>query len=154
MLSATNLSADQFVSDFSSHLTPDIPIQYIIEKLHDLGPMYFNDKTTAYAELRIAGISKPFWVHKEYLETQSSFFKELFETVQNGDAVTISIPSPETFEAILEYLYDGDIQKWYSSLTLDNYYGVCQNVEFLGLGSDAKEVCLRFYHQEIKGLSQ
>ncbi|CAG8509120.1 1407_t:CDS:1 [Ambispora gerdemannii] len=153
-------NVDQCVPEFQSLVTGNnydhlqlvqgIPFPYFLKKLHELGPLYLGDKTTAYAELHVEGIDKPFWVHKEYLELQSSFFCEIFENVYNGDVVTISIPSPDTFEAILEFLYDGNGKKWYKSITKDNYYSVWQNVEYLGLSPEAQSICLDFYQNEIE----
>ncbi|CAG8474691.1 12565_t:CDS:2 [Racocetra fulgida] len=85
-------------------LIDGIPVTYILEKLHQLGPRYYGDKLTAFAEL-----------HVEVL--QSLFFREVFENVTNGDIITISLPSPETFEPLLEFLYNGDADKWYDTLT-------------------------------------
>ncbi|CAG8489906.1 2046_t:CDS:1 [Ambispora leptoticha] len=153
-------NVDQCVPEFQSIATAnnyeqfqlfnEIPIPYFLEKLHQLGPLYLGDKSTAFAELRIEGIDKPFWVHKEYLVLQSLFFCEIFENVNSGDVVTISIPSPDTFEMLLEFLYDGDSEKWYNSITKDNYYNVWQNVEYLGLSPEAKSLCLAFYQNEIE----
>ncbi|CAG8469169.1 9674_t:CDS:2 [Diversispora eburnea] len=115
-----------------------IPVTYILEKLHQLGTRYFGDKSTAFAELHVEGIDKPFWVHEEYLVLQSLFFREVFENVSNGDIITITVPSPDTFEPLLEFLYSGDADKWYDTLTVDNYYDVWQNLEYLGLGPAAQ----------------
>ncbi|CAG8505756.1 982_t:CDS:1, partial [Acaulospora colombiana] len=99
-----------------------IPVTYILEKLHQLGTRYFGDKSTAFAELHVEGIDKPFWVHEEYLVLQSLFFREVFENVSSGDVITIRLPSPETFEPLLEFLYSGDADKWYDTLTVENYH--------------------------------
>ncbi|CAG8829314.1 11526_t:CDS:1, partial [Dentiscutata erythropus] len=100
--------------------------------------------------LHVEGIDKPFWVHEEYLVLQSLFFREVFENVSNGDIITITVPSPDTFEPLLEFLYSGDADKWYDTLTVDNYYDVWQNLEYLGLGPAAQAVCLAFYQHEIQ----
>lgn len=127
-----------------------IPSTYILEKLHQLGPRYYGDKSTAFAELYVEGIDKPFWVHEEYLVLQSVFFQETLQNVTSGDIITITLPSPDTFEHILQYLYDGDADKWYDTLTPENYFGVWQNIESLGLGIEARAICLTYYHSEIK----
>ncbi|CAG8768553.1 3524_t:CDS:2, partial [Cetraspora pellucida] len=64
-----------------SPLIKGIPVTYILEKLHQLGPSYFNDKSTAFAELHIEGNNadkfydnltldnfKSIWENVEYLE--------------------------------------------------------------------------------------
>ena len=127
-----------------------IPSTYILEKLHQLGPRYFGDKSTAFVELYVEGIDKPFWVHEEYLVLQSVFFQEIFQNVTSGDVITIAIPSPNTFEPILQYLYDGVADKWYDTFTLENYYQVWQNIEFLGLGIEAQAICLAYYQKEVE----
>ena len=127
-----------------------IPSNYILEKLHQLGPRYFGDRSTAFAELYVEGIDKPFWVHEEYLVLQSVFFQEGFKNITSGDIITITIPSPDTFEPILQYLYDGDADKWYNTFTLENYYDVWQNIEFLGLGTEAQSICLAYYQSEVQ----
>ncbi|RGB43236.1 hypothetical protein C1646_661554 [Rhizophagus diaphanus] len=127
-----------------------IPSTYILEKLHQLGPRYYGDKSTAFAELYVEGIDKPFWIHEEYLVLQSVFFQETLQNVTSGDIITITLPSPDTFEHILQYLYDGDADKWYDTLTPENYFGVWQNIESLGLGIEARAICLTYYHSEIK----
>ncbi|KAG9306067.1 hypothetical protein G9A89_020262 [Geosiphon pyriformis] len=155
------LTNDQCVPEFEnmlvsnlnhdhSQMINEIPITYYLEKLHELGPSFFGDKLTAFAELNIEGIDAPFYVHKEYLVVQSLFFREIFQNINDGDKVTISIPSPETFAPILEFLYDGDAQKWYNSITMNNYYSVWQNVEFLELTTEIKDICLTFYQNEIE----
>jgi len=142
--------SDQQVPEFSEqHMIDGIPVPYILHQLHQLGPQYFNDKSTAFAELRVEGVDRPFYVHKEYLVLQSSFFKDLFRDVSGGDIVSISVPAPEAFERILEYLYDGDGDKWYESLTTENYYDVWENVEYLRLHPQAKAVCTAFYEAEV-----
>ncbi|POG69431.1 hypothetical protein GLOIN_2v1627621 [Rhizophagus irregularis DAOM 181602=DAOM 197198] len=98
----------------------------------------------------VEGIDKPFWVHEEYLVLQSVFFQETLQNVTSGDIITITLPSPDTFEHILQYLYDGDADKWYDTLTPENYFGVWQNIESLGLGIEARAICLTYYHSEIK----
>ncbi|CAG8495402.1 3354_t:CDS:1 [Cetraspora pellucida] len=134
-------------------LIDGIPVTYILEKLHQLGPRYYGDKLTAFAELHVEGLDKFFYVHEEYLVLQSLFFREVFENVNNGDIITICLPSPETFEPLLEFLYNGDADKWYDSLTVDNYYDVHQNIKYLGLGPAAQAVVLAFYQHEIEPLN-
>ncbi|RIB15203.1 hypothetical protein C2G38_2247791 [Gigaspora rosea] len=136
-----------------NQLIDGIPVTYILEKLHQLGPRYYGDKLTAFAELHIEGLDKFFYVHEEYLVLQSLFFREVFENVNNGDIITISLPSPETFEPLLEFLYNGDADKWYDTLTVDNYYDVHQNIKYLGLGPAAQAVVLAFYQHEIEPLN-
>ncbi|CAG8440889.1 13087_t:CDS:1 [Funneliformis caledonium] len=138
----------------SRHFTAieGIPSTYILEKLHQLGPRYFGDKSTAFVELYVEGIEKPFWIHEEYLVLQSVFFQESLQNVTSGDVITINVPSPDTFEPILRYLYDGDADKWYDTFTLENYYDVWQNIEFLGLGIEAQAICLAYYQKEVEKL--
>jgi hypothetical protein len=127
-----------------------IPSTYILEKLHQLGPRYYGDKSTAFAELYVEGLDKPFWVHEEYLVLQSVFFQETLQNVTSGDIITITLPSPGTFEPILQYLYDGEADKWYDTFTPENYQGVWQNIESLGLGIEARAICIAYYQNEIK----
>ncbi|CAG8656430.1 18472_t:CDS:1, partial [Racocetra persica] len=122
----------------ASPLIKGIPVTYILEKLHQLGPSYFNDKSTAFAELHIEGNSKFYWVHKEYLVLQSNLFNEIFDNVSNGDVITITLPSPDAFDPILEYFYDGDADKFYDSFTLDNFKSIWENVEYLEMGAEAR----------------
>ncbi|CAG8513639.1 991_t:CDS:2 [Funneliformis mosseae] len=135
-----------------SHLIDGIPVSYILEKLHLLGPTYYNNRQTAYAELLINSLpNTTFYVHKEYLILQSIFFRQVFERVKNGDCITITLPAaPETFQPILEYLYTGDDDKWYSTMTIENWSNIYKNVQFLGLCTEAKAVCLAFYEHEIE----
>ena len=126
-----------------------IPAPYVISFLHKKGKDYFNNKSNAF-ELRVKGINKPFFVHLEYLTFQSKFFRESFVTVKEGDLVLITVPSPETFEPILEYLYFGNGDKWYDTITSDNYNDVWENVEYLGLDEKAKTVCLVYYQAHIE----
>jgi len=135
-----------------SHLIDGIPVTYILEKLHLLGPTYYNDKKTAYAELHIESLpNTTFFVHKEYLILQSIFFRQIFERVKIGDCITITLPTaPETFQPILEYLYTGDEDKWYDTMTIENWSNIYKNVQFLGLCSEAKAVCMTFYENEIE----
>ncbi|CAH1757553.1 5363_t:CDS:1 [Entrophospora sp. SA101] len=130
----------------------EIPIGYVLDKLHQLGPRYLGDKSTAFAELHIEGIeNKPFWVHKEYLVLQSTFFQQVFNTIKNsGECFTIKIPSPETFEPIFEYLYDGNADKWFDTITVDNCHQVWENVEFLGLSHEARAICLSFIQNNFE----
>ncbi|CAG8516801.1 1596_t:CDS:2 [Cetraspora pellucida] len=132
-----------------SPLIKGIPVTYILEKLHQLGPSYFNDKSTAFAELHIEGNSKFYWVHKEYLVLQSNLFNEIFDNVSNGDVITITLPSPDAFDPILEYFYDGDADKFYDNLTLDNFKSIWENVEYLEMGAEARAVCLAYYQNEV-----
>ena len=127
-----------------------IPIKYVISELHKSGSKHFNNTSTADIELHVEGIDRPFWVHKEFLITQSEFFNEYLIDVRKGDLVKITLPSPETFEAILEYLYFGDNDKLYDTMTPDNYREVCENIDFLGLGIEARNICLVFYQNNMK----
>ncbi|CAG8477278.1 565_t:CDS:1 [Funneliformis mosseae] len=161
MTATTQLATlDQFVPelkniDFQDHhqlqFIDGIPITYILDKLHQLGPNYYNDKSTAYAELQVYGYDKKsFFVHKEYLILQSYFFNEAFRQLTDGDVITISLPYPQDFEPILEYLYDGDDGKFYDTLTVDNYKRIWKNVEYLGLGVEPISICLDFHHHVTK----
>ncbi|RIA84492.1 hypothetical protein C1645_742278 [Glomus cerebriforme] len=134
----------------SKPLIENIPTPYIVAKLHEMGSTYFQDKYTAYAELRVDGIDKSFWVHKEYLELQSIFFNKLFVQVGQGDIILIPIPSPSTFEPILEYLYTGNDEKLYDLLNLDNYYDFWQNIDYLGLGNDIRAIVFAFIQNEVE----
>ncbi|GBB96045.1 hypothetical protein RclHR1_02670014 [Rhizophagus clarus] len=135
-----------------SHLVDGIPVTYILEKLHLLGPTYYNDKKTAFAELHIDSLpNTTFFIHKEYLILQSIFFRQIFERVKIGDCITITLPTaPETFQPILEYLYTGDDDKWYDTMTIENWSNIYKNVQFLGLCTEAKAVCMTFYENEIE----
>jgi len=135
-----------------SHLIDGIPVTYILEKLHLLGPTFYNDKETAFAELHINSLpNTTFFVHKEYLILQSIFFRQAFERVKKGDCITITLPTaPETFQPILEYLYTGDDDKWYETMTVENWSSIYKNVQFLGLCAEAKAVCMTFYENEIE----
>lgn len=141
-------------SNANSNLSPmirEIPLNYVLEKLHELGSNYYNDKTTAYAELHIDGCPKPYYVHKEYLVLQSTFFSEIFNNgdISNGDVITITLPAPNMFDPILKYFYDGDADKFYDSLNILNYKQIWENVECLGMGAEARAVCLAYYQNEI-----
>ncbi|CAG8517501.1 13624_t:CDS:1 [Acaulospora colombiana] len=131
----------------------EIPITYVLEKLHELGPQYLNDKSSAHAELHIDGCPKPYYVHKEYLVLQSNFFNVIFNSgdISNGDVITISLPACELFDPILEYFYDGDADKFYDSLNEGNCKRMWENVEYLGMGAEAKAVCLAYFQNEING---
>jgi hypothetical protein len=135
-----------------SHLIDGIPVTYILEKLHLLGSTYYNDKNTAYAELRINSLpNTTFFVHKEYLILQSNLFRQAFERVKFSDCITLTLPAaPETFQPILEYLYTGDDNKWYNTMTVENWPNIYKNVQFLGLCIEAKAVCMTFYENEIE----
>jgi len=135
-----------------SHLIDGIPVTYILEKLHLLGPSYYNDKKSAFAELHIDSLpNTTFFVHKEYLILQSIFFRQIFERVKIGDCITLTLPTaPETFQPILEYLYTGDEDKWYDTMTIENWSNIYKNVQFLGLCAEAKAVCMTFYENEIE----
>ncbi|CAG8665634.1 14726_t:CDS:1 [Acaulospora morrowiae] len=118
---------------------------YLIEKLHLIGYQYYNDKATSFAELRVEGIARKFWIHKEFLVLQSIFFNDIFNRVKNrNEPITITVPSPGTFESILEYLYDGNDDKWYDTFTPENWHSVLENIKFLGLGARAYAVCISF----------
>ncbi|CAI2175586.1 3047_t:CDS:2, partial [Funneliformis geosporum] len=79
----------------------------------------------------------------DFLISQSEYFNENLTAVRPGDLVKIILPSPETFESILEYLYIGDDDKLYDYITPDNYQDICNNIDFLGLGSQIM-MMLRF----------
>ncbi|CAG8617947.1 11922_t:CDS:1 [Funneliformis caledonium] len=115
-----------------------------------MGSIYFQDKFSAYAELRIKGIDKSFWIHREYLELQSIFFNQVLEQVGQGDIILISLPSPATFEPILEFLYTGNDDKLYDLLDLDNYYDFWQNIDYLGLGNDVRAIIFSFIQNEVE----
>ena len=141
----TNLS-----SAAATSLIDGIPVTFIISKLHQLGPNYLHDKSTSFAELYVDGIERPFWIHKEWLILQSSLFKSILEKITPNRIIHIKVPSPENFESLLEFLYDGDADKWYDTLTQDNYYNVWQNIEYLGLGPDIRAVCIAFYQNQVE----
>ncbi|CAG8466044.1 9126_t:CDS:1 [Acaulospora colombiana] len=124
---------------------------YLIEKLHLIGYQYYNDKATSFAELRVEGITRRFWVHKEFLVLQSNFFSEIFKNrvKNNNEPITITVPSPGTFESILEYLYDGNDDKWYDTFTPENWHSVWENIKFLGLGAKAHAICISFCENQI-----
>ncbi|CAI2163041.1 10102_t:CDS:1 [Funneliformis geosporum] len=122
-----------------------MPIKYLIQKLRKDGPEKFNNPSTAEFELHVEGVDRPFWVHKDFLISQSEFFNENLTAVRPGDLVKIVLPSPETFESILEYLYTGDDDKWYDTITPDNYQDICNNIDFLGLGSEIRNICIAYY---------
>jgi hypothetical protein len=137
-------------SSVATPLIEGIPTSYIVAKLHEMGSTYFQDKSTAYAELRVEGIDKSFWVHREYLELQSRFFNKIFVRVGQGDMVLITLPSPSTFEPILEYLYTGCDEKLYDFLNADNYYEFWKNIKHLGLGNDIEAIVLAFIQNEVE----
>ncbi|CAG8522746.1 12666_t:CDS:1, partial [Acaulospora morrowiae] len=114
--------------------------EYLIEKLHLIGYQFYNDKATSSAELHVEGITRKFWVHKEFLVLQSNYFSEIFNNraKNRGESITITVPSPGTFESILEYLYDGNDDKWYDTFTPENWHSVWENIKFLGLGAKAQ----------------
>jgi len=126
-----------------------IPAPYLISFLHERAENYYNNKMDAF-ELRVKGIERSFFVHLEYLTSQSDFFKENCSNVKEGDLVVISVPSPETFEPIIEYLYFGNGDKWYDTMTPENYYNVWRNVEYLGLDDDARRICSAYYQAHIE----
>ncbi|RGB31466.1 hypothetical protein C1646_670909 [Rhizophagus diaphanus] len=132
-----------------SSLTEYVPPSYIEAKLHEMGSTYFQDKNTAYAELRIEGIDKSFWIHKEYLELQSIYFNKVLGQVGEGDMIIITLPSPSTFEPILEYLYTGDGDKLYDLLNSDNCYEFWKNIDFLGLENKIRAIIFAFIQNEI-----
>ena len=129
-----------------------IPDNYILEKLHELGSKYYNDKSTADTELRIYNYDNPFFVHRDYLIKQSIFFQKVFENLSNidvdltleVDVITIHLPFPQYFEPILKYLYDNNDDQFYEILTMDNYKKICENIEYLGIGIKVKSVCKAF----------
>lgn len=122
---------------------------YLIEKLHLIGYQYYNDKATSAAELRVEGITRTFFVHKEFLVLQSNFFYEIFNDKNIGEVINITVPSPGTFESILEYLYDGNEEKWYDTFTPENWHSVWENITFLGLGTKARAICISFCENQI-----
>nr|CAG8436905.1 11718_t:CDS:1 [Entrophospora candida]CAG8440444.1 11059_t:CDS:1 [Entrophospora candida] len=124
----------------------EIPVPYLVSKLHEMGSMFYNDPSTAYAELNI-NEQRTFFIHKEYLEFQSNYFCDIFtkKKVKKGDLIKINLPSPDTFEIILEFFYFGDEDRFYDKLNIDNYYDVMKNVNLLGLSSEIKNICLAFY---------
>lgn len=141
----------RFTNLSSASLIDGIPVTFIISKLHQLGPNYLDDKSTSFAELYVDGIERPFWVHKEWLILQSSLFKQIFENVKsNNSIIHIQVPSPENFESLLEFLYDGNADKWYDTLTQDNYYNVWKNIDYLGLGPEIRAVCIAFYQNQVE----
>ncbi|RIA84824.1 hypothetical protein C1645_783308 [Glomus cerebriforme] len=125
-----------------------IPAPYLVTFLHDNGSNYFNNKSQAF-ELRVKGIDRSFFVHLEYLTSQSTFFQENCGNVKEGDLVVISVPSPETFEPILEYLYFGNGDKWYDTMTPENYDDVWENVKYLGLDDKAVSICSAYYDANL-----
>ncbi|CAI2172074.1 19465_t:CDS:1 [Funneliformis geosporum] len=148
---------DQFISSDISYSTTlleyfdDMPQSYLISRLHEQGRDFFNKIESAYAELVVKGLPTPFWIHREYLELQSTFFKDQFQKVKQGSKLIVTVPSPDDFEPLLEYLYTGDGDKWYDSMNEDNWYDVYTNVEFLGLGIEARAICMAFYQNVILG---
>ncbi|CAG8469188.1 9675_t:CDS:1 [Diversispora eburnea] len=122
---------------------------YLIEKLHLIGYQYYNDKSTSFAELRVEGITRTFWIHKEFLVLQSNFFHEIFNDKNIGTVIDITVPSPGTFESILEYLYDGNEEKWYDTFTTENWHSVWENISYLELGSKARAICISFCENQI-----
>ncbi|RGB34383.1 hypothetical protein C1646_701958 [Rhizophagus diaphanus] len=129
-----------------------VPATYFLFSLREQGERHFNNFDTADAELHVEGLSTPFWVHKDYLILQSPFFREIFrEASQSSDdsLIVINIPSPETFAPLLEYLYTGNDEKWYDTMDRNNYYDVWLNVDFLGLGKEARAICFAYYQNEI-----
>ncbi|CAB4443858.1 unnamed protein product [Rhizophagus irregularis] len=128
-----------------------IPAPYYVTCLHEEGRSYYNNKNHAF-ELRVNGIDRSFFVHLEYLTSQSTFFRDNCTDVKEGDLVVIDVPSPETFEPIIEYLYFGNGDKWYDTMTIDNYGDVYHNVEYLGLDDNARSICLAFYQANQSSL--
>ncbi|GBB96037.1 hypothetical protein RclHR1_02670006 [Rhizophagus clarus] len=141
----------RYLSSAATSLIDGIPVTFIISKLHQIGPNFLDDKSSSFAELQVDGIDRPFWIHKEWLILQSSFFQRVFENVQSSNSIIkIQVPSPETFESLLEVLYDGNADKLYDTLTQDNYYDVWRNIEYLGLGSEIRAVCIAFYQNNVE----
>ncbi|GBC09263.1 hypothetical protein RclHR1_08720006 [Rhizophagus clarus] len=126
----------------------EVPTPYLVPLLHEEGINYYNNKNHAF-ELQVEGIDRSFFVHLEYLTSQSTFFRENFANVKEGDLVKISVPSPETFEPIIEYLYFGNGDKWYDTMTPDNYDDVWENVLYLGLDDKARTICSAYYQNNI-----
>ncbi|CAJ0646251.1 3523_t:CDS:1 [Entrophospora sp. SA101] len=130
-----------------------IPVSFILQELYHLSPIFYNNKSKCAIQLHITGLPKIFHIHKEYLIFQSICFRKIFETL-SGDIIHLHVPSPETFEWLLEYLYTGNSDKLYDRLRLENYNKVWKNVEFLGLGSDVRAIILAFYQNEIQPESE
>ncbi|CAG8521594.1 4473_t:CDS:1 [Acaulospora colombiana] len=132
----------------------------IIKRLREMGPEYFGNRESAFAELQIKALGRPdstpqsFYVHREYLVSQSRYFVKLFKMLKNDNSpINIEIPSPETFEPLLEYLYTGNGDKWYDTITLENYEEVYENIKYLGLKLDVKKIWLDFYNSQV-GISE
>ncbi|CAG8625801.1 13942_t:CDS:1 [Acaulospora morrowiae] len=160
-LSDSNESNDgTFYGSSDNTMPPEgisIPSPYFVRKLHEMGLKYFGHRETACAELQIRALGRPdsapqsFYVHREYLTSQSQYFVRLFNRVEEANSVIpIEIPSPETFEPLLEYLYTGDGDKWYDTITLENYDGVYHNIRYLGLGIAAMNIWLDFYKTQVE----
>ena len=77
-------------------------------------------------------------------------FNKIFARVGEGDIILITLPSPSTFEPILEYLYTGGDEKLYDLLNMDNYYEFWQNINHLGLGNDIKGIIFAFVQNEVE----
>ncbi|CAG8619447.1 10064_t:CDS:1 [Funneliformis caledonium] len=142
--------SDEYLEDSDDSGDSDsMPQSYLIPKLHEDGHENFNNETSADAQLFVEDLPAPFWIHRNYLEPQSTFFKDKFEEYISGKPMEIKVPSPENFEPLLEYLYTGDGDKWYDSMNLDNYYEVWTNVNFLGLGHEANAICMAYYQNVV-----
>ncbi|PKK69244.1 hypothetical protein RhiirC2_850851 [Rhizophagus irregularis] len=126
----------------------EIPAPYFVSLLHEEGSNYFNNKSHAF-ELKVEGLDRSFFVHLEYLTSQSTFFRDTLANVKEGDLVKIIVPSPETFEPIIEYLYFGNGDKWYDTMSPDNYNDVWENVQHLGLDEKARIICLAYYQNNL-----
>ncbi|RHZ66603.1 hypothetical protein Glove_306g79 [Diversispora epigaea] len=153
--SESNNSFDRAFTYFNS-----IPSTYAIRTLHDMGDQYYQDRRTAYAELQIEGLYdnsgklQSFYVHREYLVSQSEYFNKIFNDVGSENSlIKISIPSPDTFEPLLEYLYTGNGDKWYDSLSVDNYTGAYENIVFFGLGKDVMNIWMDFYNSTVDSVN-
>ena len=129
-------------------LIEGIPAPYFISVLNEEAQNYFNNKNHAF-ELRVKGLDRSFFVHLHYLTSQSIFFQEECSAVKEGDLVEIIVPSPETFEPILEYLYFGNGDKWYDTMTPDTYNDILENVEYLGLDNKARSICSAYYQDKL-----
>ncbi|KAG9287091.1 hypothetical protein G9A89_000985 [Geosiphon pyriformis] len=67
--------------------------------------------------------------------------------------VTLPMPSVETIEPIINWLYGHDDRKWMDTMTPRDFLGICQNVAFLELHEEAYEVLLRYVVQcDEKGI--
>ncbi|CAG8633400.1 34513_t:CDS:1 [Racocetra persica] len=145
-----DLQSSSTITNNCHKSTSNIPDNYALHYLRSIGHEQFNNKETATVELQLKGFpNDPFYIHREYLVIQSTFFRDLFKNLKQGDLVIIEVPSPETFSDVLEWLYTGNSDKFYDAMTEYNWHEIWENVEFLGLGVEAKTVCMAFYQEVI-----